>query len=65
MAFEQQLRQHGWIEGRTIGAARNWLRSDRSPQLQVIQAHDAYWHKADIETTLRNVRFWVNSGHDD
>jgi hypothetical protein len=22
-----------------------------------------YWHKADIETALRNVRFWGNSGH--
>jgi hypothetical protein len=21
-----------------------------------------YWHKADIDTALRNVRFWVNSG---
>jgi hypothetical protein len=22
-----------------------------------------YWHKADIELALRDVRFWVNSGH--
>jgi hypothetical protein len=29
----------------------------------MIPPHVCYWHKADIQLSLGNVRFWGKSGH--
>jgi len=33
--------------------------------LRTQRSNVRFWHKADIETAPRNVRFWANSGHRD
>jgi hypothetical protein len=38
--------------------------TNRIAQARVPHLHVRYWHKADVQTALMNVRFEGNNGHD-